>query len=106
HLKFDEYVPLESEQVMRSYSTAMIGSKPSSNAASTPSSSKRTQSEIPIVTPSIPSTAPRNESPTRQRAPPVSTSSTRGRFVQINSSAEPTLPDFAYGIIHLYKDVT
>jgi hypothetical protein len=101
HLKFDEYVPLESEQVMRSYSSAMIGSKPPSNAAE--SSSKRTQSEIPS-TPST--TTSRNKSPNHQRAPPTPASPTRGRFVKIKSSTDTALPDFAYGIIHLYRDVT
>jgi hypothetical protein len=105
HLKFDEYVLLESEQAMRSYATAMIGSKPPSTAAE--SSSKRTRSEIP--TPSTPSTATttsRNETPSRQRAPPTPASPTRGRFVKIKSSADTALPDFAYGIIHLYRDIT
>ena len=101
HLKFDDYVPLESEQVMRSYATAMIGSKPPSNTAS---SSTRTQSEIPTTSTPL-TTASRNESPNRQRAPPTPASPTRGRFVQIKSPTDTALPDFAYGIIHLYRDV-
>ena len=103
HLKFDEYVPLESEQVMRSYSSAMIGSKPPSNAPE--SSSKRTQSEI-LPPQHRQTTTSRNKSPNRQRAPPTPASPTRGRFVKIKSSTDTALPDFAYGIIHLYRDVT
>lgn len=108
HLKFDDYVPLESEQVMRSYSTTMIGSKQPSSTASTSatSSSKGTQQELSAATPSTLMTTPRKESPGHQRVPRTPTSPTRGRFVQIKSSTELTTPDFAYGIIHLYRDVT
>ena len=67
HLKFDDYVHLESEQVMRSYSTVMIGSKPPSNAAT--SSSKRTQAEIP--TPSTPSTTASNTQPLEKNHQPA-----------------------------------
>src|SRR5271163_3732467 len=47
HLKFDEYIPLESEQVMRSYSTVMTGSKPQSieQPSTSTSTSKRTQQQ-------------------------------------------------------------
>ena len=103
HLKFDGYVPLESEQVMRTYSTALTGSKPQSSA---PSSSKPIQPAMPLqTTPSIPS-PPQQQSPIRHRAPPTPTSPTRGRFVQLKDPSAPATPDFAYGIIHLYRDIT
>ena len=99
HLKFDEYTPLESEQVMRSYSTAMLPSKPPS------SSSKPSQPEAP-QTPTKTSTA-QADTPTRQRPPPTPVSPTRGRFVKLQPpSSEAASPDFAYGIIHLYRDVS
>jgi BRCA1-associated protein 2 len=100
HLKFDEYIPLESEQVMRSYSTTLTGSKPPSTA---PSTSKPIQPAMPLQ-PSLATPASRQSSPTH-RAPPTPTSPTRGRFVRLKPS-EPATPDFAYGIIHLYRDIT
>ena len=98
HLKFDEYVPLESESAMRAHSNAMLGSKPSSNSAS----SSKTQEENVSRQP----TRPRKESSARSRAPPTPASPTRGRFVQLNVSTETAASaDFAYGIVHLYRDV-
>jgi hypothetical protein len=106
HLKFDEYVPLKSEQVMRSYSTQMLGAKPPSTTVS--SSSKIVQNDSPAPQLPLPSSSPRSESPIRNRAPPTPTSPTRGRFVKLNTSTEAAAAssDFAYGIIHLYRDVT
>src|SRR5947207_15524055 len=98
HLEFDQYVPLESEQVMRSYSTAMIGSKPPSNT--TAPSSKRTQPDTPNPSTSLTTTS-RNESPNHQRAPPTPASPTRVRFDKIKSSTATAEPAFAYGFIHI-----
>jgi hypothetical protein len=100
HLKFDDYIPLESEQVMRSYSTSLTGSKPTSTA---PSTSKPIQPAMPLQ-PTLARPAAGQPSPIH-RAPPTPTSPTRGRFVQLKQS-EPATPDFAYGIIHLYRDIT
>jgi len=109
HLKFDEYVPLESEQVMRSFSTVMTGSKPTSTTDPSTSTSQQLSSTNPPP-PAMPistSTRSRTDSLKRQRAPPPTPASpTRGRFVKITSSSNPPSPDFAYGIIHLYRDVT
>ena len=77
----------------------MLGSKPPS------SSSKPSQPEVP-QTPTKPSTA-QTDTPTRQRPPPTPVSPTRGRFVKLQPpSSEAGPPDFAYGIIHLYRDVS
>lgn len=38
--------------------------------------------------------------------PPTPASPTRGRFIQLKTSVEGLSPDFAHGIIHLYRDVT
>lgn len=104
HLKFDAYVPLTSERDMRAYSTAMIGSRPHSQQ---PSSSKTATIEKPSKPPTTPS-APRTDTHGnhKQRAPPTLVSPTRGRFVQLKSPAETATSDFAYGIIHLYRDVS
>jgi hypothetical protein len=108
HLKFNEYVPLESEQVMRSFSTIMTGSKPTTTSTDpSTSTSQQLPSNPPPALPISTSTRPRTDSLKRQRAPPPTPASpTRGRFVKITSSADPPSPDFAYGIIHLYRDVT
>ena len=101
HLKFEEYVPLQSEQAMRSYSNPMTGSKPPQSVTATTSKSAQAPSAPP---PALPQ-RPRKESQSRQRAPPTPASPTRGRFVPI-SNGGPTSPDFAYGVIHLYRDVS
>jgi hypothetical protein len=112
HLKFDEYVPLPSEQVMRSFSTTMTGSKPTTTlTTSDPSTSTASQQLSTNPPPALPqpstSTRPRTDSLKRPRAPPPTPASpTRGRFVKITSPSDPPSPDFAYGIIHLYRDVT
>ena len=106
HLKFDEYVPLESERVMRSYSTAMTGSKPTTTEPdSSPSTSQQLLSNPLPALPSSTSTRPRTDSLKRQ-PPPTPASPTRGRFVKMTSTSYSSSPDFAYGIIHLYRDVT
>ena len=103
HIKFEEYVPLASEQEMRSYSTAMIGSKPPSN---TPSTSNVAKVE-PLNQPPPPTSAPRRDAPSNhKRAPPTPASPTRGRFVQVKCTTDTAMSDFAYGIIHLYRDVS
>jgi len=105
HLKFDEYVPLDSEDDMRSYATPMRHSKPSSS----PQTRRPRASEIPPPTTSAAATlASRNGSPPRQRAPPTPLSPTRGRFVEVKTAtaSEHLSQDYAYGIIHLYRDVS
>src|SRR5579859_2837657 len=105
HVKVDGYVLLESEQEMRSYATTMTGSKPESNNAST---SKSISIAMPLQQPTTSAaspTTPRTRTQSIQRAPPTPASPTRGRFVQIKSP-EQTASDFAFGIIHLYRDVT
>jgi hypothetical protein len=103
HLKVNEYIPLESEQEMRTYSTTLTGSKPQTTP--TASSSKATSSQTPI--PNL-STQPVSRSDTngRSNVPPTPTNPTRGRFVHLKSSTETASPEFAYGIIHLYRDIT
>jgi hypothetical protein len=105
HLKFDQYVPLHSEREMRSYSSALIGSKPSSSVASNANETQQPVFSDPLL-PSAPVRA-RADSSTRKGAPPTPSSPTRGRFIQLNSDTDsPVSPDFAFGIIHLYRDLT
>jgi BRCA1-associated protein 2 len=104
HLKFEEYVPLQSESVMRSYSTAMTGSKPTTSSAA---AVKETQQSVSSE--QLPSTAirPRADSSNRKHAPPTPANPTRGRFINLNSDTDSAVSaDFAYGIIHLYRDIT
>jgi hypothetical protein len=103
HLKVNEYVPLESEQEMRTYSTILTGSKP--QATPTASSSKATTSEMPISSPPTQSVS-RKDSKGRSNVPPTPTNPTRGRFVHLKSPTETATPEFAFGIIHLYRDIT
>lgn len=103
HLKFDEYVPLGSEDSMRSYSTPMTHSRPSIRNASP---SRPPASETPPPTTSATTSTSRNESPTRQRAPPTPVNPTRGRFVQLKALPKSLSQDYAYGIIHLYRDLS
>jgi hypothetical protein len=107
HLKVEKYTPLDSEQSMRSYSTALATSRPQT-AAPSASTSKPTLAGISTnlaISPSI-STSSKDPS-ARKSVPPTPSNPTRGRFVQLKPSFEPTTaPDFAYGIIHLYRDIT
>jgi len=106
HLKVEGYTPLDSEQVMRSYSTVMSTSRPQTAVPST-STSKHTLPELskePPIMPAAPTKA--KDAISRKTVPPTPANPTRGRFVQIKTAAEPATPDFAYGIIHLYRDIT
>ena len=85
---------------MRSFSTAMVGSKPETSLPSTSAQSSQLSPALPQTLPQT----PRKEIQTRLRAPPTPTTPTKGRFVQLKNDG-PTTPDFAFGVIHLYRDV-
>jgi len=108
HIKFDEYIPLDSEQAMRSYSTPMI---------TTTSSSSSNRASIPAVSqPALPQTQtystttshPRIEKRTFQQGAKESQgSATRGRFIPLHDTSDSSgTPDFAFGIIHLYREIS
>src|SRR5438270_6740955 len=107
HLKIEKYTPLESEQTMRTYSTALATSRPQTTAPSA-STSKPTLPELSTNRPSAASIPSTSKDPSaRKSVPPTPSNPTRGRFVQLKPSTEQaTTPDFAYGIIHLYRDIT
>ena len=105
HLKFDEYVPLDSEDIMRSCATPMTHSKPSSLQQTR----RPPAAEIlPPATSAAAALTSRHDSPSRQRAPPTPLSPTRGRFVEVKPAItqEPLSQEYGYGIIHLYRDVS
>ena len=111
HLRFDAYVPLSSEDNMRAYATPMTHAKPSlrngplPRPPPPPETPPPTTSAAAASAAAAPSTS-RDDSPARQRAPPTPVSPTRGRFVQIPSSKAEHTQDYAYGLIHLYRDVS
>jgi hypothetical protein len=110
HVRVDGYVSLASEAVMRSYAPPMTLARPSPSPQTRRPPPPTADTPPPTTSAAAAAAAAtatsRNESPTRQRAPPTPLSPTRGRFVQLNpDSPNPLSQDYAYGIIHLYRDV-